>query len=86
MTCSDNGSCIPSSYSFFNDNLKDNLNDFIFNFQWENIKNCLSNINDESIYIRNIIDLIIREEYYKALKFIYDGIKKGRGEIIKCFK
>ena len=29
MTCSDNGSCIPSSYSFFNDN----LNDFIFNFQ-----------------------------------------------------
>ena len=86
MTCSDNGSCIPSSYSFFNDNFKDNLNDFFFNFQWENIKNCLSNINDESIYIRNIIDLIIREEYYKALKFIYDGIKKGREEIIKCFK
>ena len=52
----------------------------------ENIKNCLSNINDETIYIRNIIDLIIREEYYKALKFIYDGIKKGREEIIKCFK
>ncbi len=57
-----------------------------FDINWEKLKECLIKVKPEDEVIRKIIELIENKNYYEALKYIYEGIKKGSEEIINCLK
>ena len=82
MICSDKGSCIPSSFSYIEDNNKDKL----FNgVDWENIKKCLININPHRKDIINIIEFINRKQFLQVLKHLNFEIDNGKVDLLKCF-
>ena len=100
FSCNERGGCIPKNDTniFDNNNNKNNnvknkkRNNKFFSFNlpfdidWEKIKECLIKVKPGDEDIKKIIELIENKNYYEALKLIYEGIKKGSEEIIKCVK